>query len=269
MNQSIKYSFIGVLLLGLTLACSRNNTEGFEKLPKVKDIVLMEVLDSLHNQEVSYFYSKVSTKYEDTARSVSFKTSIRMIEDSLINVLIKYANIPIMNTLISPDSVIISNKRDKCYVRQSVSYIKEQFGVDFTHENVEEFLLGLPVGYESDRKYFQVDGTDGYVIASHRKKDIKKNERQDKKEIITYYKLSPDLKELKQTVIESPGDTTAIVVDYNSRELIDGMLIPKDVSMSILTPRQEIKVKLTYKKTRLNTKEEIHFVIPENYGECE
>lgn len=269
MTRIIKYGFIVVVGFLITMSCSRNNTEGFEKLPKVKDDVLIEVLDSLHQQEVSYFYSKIGTKFKDSARSVSFKTSIRMINDSLINALIKYANIPIMNTLISPDSIIISNKREKCYVKQSLGYIKEQFGVDFTHENVEQFILGLPMGYEPEEKYYQVNGTDGYIIGSHRKKDIKKNERQNKKEIITYFKFSRDLSELKQTTIESPEDTTTIIINYETRELVDGMLLPKDVSLRIITPRQEISVNLDYNKTRINDEEQIYFIIPEDYGACE
>ena len=269
MNLSIKH--ISYLLFSslLIISCARNNTDDQVKLKKIGDKKLQLVLDSLYDQEVNYFYAKVATQYEDTARKVSFKTSIRMIEDSLINTLIKYANIPIMNSLISPDSVIVSNKREKCYVRQSLSYIKDQFGVDFSHKNVEQFILGQPVGYEPELKYFQHQATDGYVMCSHKKKDIKRNERKDIKEIITYYKLNPELTDLMQTVIESPEDTTVIVIDYGPRELVNGMKLPKEMSLSIQTPRQEIKVELNYKKMRLNEVEEIHFVIPEGYEECE
>lgn len=268
MNQIIKYSIIALLAVNF-IGCARINSEGFEKLPKAKDGELMAVLDSMSRQEFDYFYLKIATKYEDTTMKISFKTSIRFIDDSLLNTMITYAKIPIMNSTISPDSVIISDKREKCYIKKSTDYIKESFGVDFNFHNVEELVMGLPLGYDSTVRYYQMPSTDGYVISSHRKKDIKKNERKGMREVITTYTLSQDLKELKRVEIESPADSTTIYIDYKVHQFVEGYLLPKEVDVLVVTPSQEIIVELIYKKARVNEVETIHFVIPEKFGPCE
>lgn len=266
----LKYNVF--LLCGLSFimfSCSPKNTEWVDKREKVKDNVLEHIVDSLHNQTAKYFYSKIGTEYQDSSRKVSFKTSVRMIQDSLINSLITYANIPIVNALISPDTIKVSNKRDKCYVNQSLSYFKKEFGVEFTQKNLEELFMGLPIGFNPSEKYYQVNSETGYMITTHRKKDIRKNEKKDIKEIITSYIIGDDLKELTGIIIESPDDSTTIVLHYISRELVDGLMMPKDVKVNIFTPKQELKIELSYNKTRLNEDETIHFVIPEDYEECE
>ena len=267
MSQLNKYGFTFLILL-LLIGCSKNTTEGFEKIPKVKVVHLTNVLDSMSAQSFEYFYLKIQTKYEDTTMKISFKTTVRYIEDSLFNTLVTYARIPIMNSIITPDSVIVSDKREKCYIKQSMDYFKKSFGVDFEFKNFEEIVMGMPLGYDSIQKYYQLNSTKGYVLSSHRKKDIRKNERKGLKEVNTKYTLSQDLKELKRIEINSPEDTTTIFIDYVSRKNVDGYLLPKEVNVLVVTPGQEIKTRLVYKKIRVNEPETIHFVIPEKYEEC-
>ena len=51
-------------------------------------------------------------------------------------------------------------------------------------------------------------------------------------------------------------------------ELVGEYLLPEKVNVSVITPLQEIKINLDYRKVRINKKETIHFVIPQKYGEC-
>lgn len=270
MIQLIKYgvvAFAGVIFFA---SCSDKTTGEFEKLPRVKDTDLQLVLDSLSDQQVSTFYSKISTKYSDTNRNVTMKNSVKILKDSVINLLTRVAGVPVSNALITTDSVLMSVSAKKCYVKQSLGYIKESFGVEFALENIEELFLGLPVGYDPSFKYHQWNSElDGYVMCSHKKKEIKRNERKDEREIITSYVISSDLKELKEIQIESPEDTAVVRVKYLSRELIDSMMLPKEVEINITTPRNTILVTLHYKKTRINEEEEYVFIIPEKYEICE
>ncbi len=268
MSHFIKYSFLFVIAIVLTACSSARNALDDEELPKQKDTELLAALDSLSNVSFDYFYSKVSTKYKDSAQNVSFKTSVRMVNDSAVNALITYARIPIINALVTPDSVKISNKRDKCFIGEDLNYFKQRFGVDFDYENVEELLFGKPVGFNPEEKYFRVNDPSAYTICSHKKRDIKRNERKDKREIITYYHLNKDLSNLASTQIISPEDSTMIQIDYVERELINGYMLPKLVDVTIYTPKQVIEVNFDYRKTRVNEPTQIHFVIPESYEKC-
>jgi hypothetical protein len=267
MMQSIKYGVV-VVLATLLAACSRNKSELVVKLPKKKDVELLDAMDSIADQSYSSFYSKISTKYSDSSQNVSFKTSVRMVGDSATNFMITFARIPVVHALLTNDSVQVSNKREKCYVKESLSYIKEQFAVDFELKDIENLVQGVPVSYNPEYKYYQVESSKGYTLCSHNKRGLKKIEKGNLKEIVMYYSMNPELTELTSTTIVSPEDSTEIFIDYRSRELIGDVLMPKEAAIRITTPDQEINIILEYKKTRINQGEKIHFIIPESYEEC-
>lgn len=261
-------TFIGLLALVLTLAsCGNRHVDG-DKLPRAKDEALISVLDSLSSQEFISFYSKLSTHYEDTSRSVSFKTSLKIVRDSALWVSVKYSAIPVLSAVVTSDSLKISNKREKCYILQSQRYFKQKFGVDFSHTDLENIMMGYPVAFDKTAEYHRVKDPYGYWISSHKKKDAIRLDESDEKEVIFYYKLSDDLRNLDAVRIESPSDSTMVYLEYKTRQLVGDYLVPQMVSVTINTPNQELKLELEYKKARINKTEEIYFVIPESYGAC-
>jgi hypothetical protein len=266
MRHSLKTSWI---LIGLLFITSCGNREGDgAKLPKVDDSALTDALDSLSAQTFDSFFTKVSTKYQDTSRKVSFKTMLRIVADSAVGISVSYANLPIMSAVITPDSLKLSNKREKCYLLESQRYFKESFGVDFTHRNIEEIMMGLPVGYDKNAEYHRVKDPYAYIISSHSKKDALGMGDASKKEMVFYYTLTKDLKNLASTRIESEVDSTVVMIDYQTRQDVDGFMSPNLMKITIITPRQEISIEMEYNKPRINQPEEIYFVIPESYGTC-
>jgi len=275
MNQYIKsISLIGSVLL--LFSCAKKLTEtDQEKLPRRKTQELISLMDSLSHQKPDFFYTKIATDFSDTNRNISFKTSIRMVKDSAINTLITYATLPVINSIISPDTVKIVNKRDKCYIIQSLDYIKENFGIDFNYRNLEELILGMPLDYDTTQKYFQIHDPYNYTISSHKKREIKRFDRNERlveregEEIIVKYLLADDLTGLKGMFIESPSDTTSIKVDYLTREMVDGYNVPKEVYIKIISPRNQMIIEMRYDKIEINQPQPLFFVIPEGYEMCE
>tara|TARA_B110000285_G_scaffold82678_1_gene95141 strand:+ start:786 stop:1592 length:807 start_codon:yes stop_codon:yes gene_type:complete len=267
MKNSILYISIA-LLSALFYSCGSLKNVPSEKLERLKESELRSRLDSLSTVDYDYFYAKIATKYHDTSMNISFKTTVRMKRDSVVNTLITYARIPVFNSLVTQDSIFIVDKREKCTTIKSIDYLKKRFTIDVELKNVEQMLLGLPLGYDNNLEYYKVNDPYNHTISSHKKREIKKNERKKGREIITYYTFSDDLKILQSQRIESPLDSTIILIEYEKRELVGDYLLPKKVNISVLTPLQEIKIHLDYRKLRINEKETIHFVIPEKYGEC-
>ncbi|MCJ8289240.1 MAG: DUF4292 domain-containing protein [Crocinitomicaceae bacterium] len=259
LNFNLLIAAIAVLLL----ASCGNRRRGEDKLPKVKEAVMIEKLDSLSSQTFTSFYSKLSTKYTDSSRNLSFKTSLRMVQDSAIGVLVKYASIPVINAVISKDSVKMTNKKDKCYVLQSIDFLKESFGVSFSHRNMEELLMGFPIAYSKDSEYDRVKDPYAYILSSQFKKEGDTGD-----ELTIYYEFNTAVNQLKSTRIESVSDSTEIKIDYLTRQFVDGYSVPETVSIVIRTPKQEISIELEYRKARVNKRETIHFVIPDSYEPC-
>ncbi|AEA43624.1 DUF4292 domain-containing protein [Fluviicola taffensis] len=284
--RNIKW--LGLAVLIVLGSCARRPVADKPiKLEKRKLAELVHVMDSLTVLRPNSFYTKIKCNFSDTNRRISFKTSVRCIKDSIINPLITYLGIPFVNSIIRSDSLIISNRKDKCVIRSNMNFIKESFGVDFDYKNVEELLLGLPVAYDTAQRYFLINDPYNYIISSHRKRVIKKetkikydrdgilqlkkdrneNDDEDNNVLIRYY-IDPSLKSIQKLVIDSPDDTTHIVVDYFSRDTVDTYLLPKEVVIDIVTARNHIVLTMDYDKTEINTPQEIYFVIPEEYGEC-
>lgn len=249
------------------------------RLERKKTAELVHNLDSLSQLRPHYFYSKIKCNFKDTNQSVSFKANLRMVKDSAINTLITFAAIPIMNALVRPDSVIISNKRQKCVIRQNVGFIKQQFGVELDFKNVEELFLGLPIGFDTTQKYFQLHDPFQYIISSHKKRAIRRElkgkpdriiRREEKKDddVILNYYLTSNAKNIEKITIESPNDTTSITINYIERDSSYSLLVPKEVELKVVTPRNQLYISLSYDKTEIDVLDPIHFVIPEEYEEC-
>jgi hypothetical protein len=269
MTHLFKRLALYVLGIFFLAACNKHIAEtDQEKLPRRKLQDLVFTLDSISDFKPNLFYTKISTKFSDTNREISFKTSIRMVQDSAINAMITYASLPIVNSMITKDSVVIVNKKDKCYIRQSLDYIKENFAVDFSFTNIEELILGLPVDFDSAQKYFMVHDPYNYVISSHKKREMRRNERLAKDDLIIQYVLTDDAKGLKGMYIESPSDSASIKVDYIAREIVGGFDLPKEVYIQIKSPRNNMRIFMDYEKTEVNERRELILIIPENYEEC-
>ena len=272
MSRCIKWT----LLLGYALvlfSCAKVMTETEKtRLPRKKTSDMLQMMDSLSRQKPTFFYSKIATNYTDTNRSVSFKTSVRMVKDSAISALITYVSLPVFNAMITTDSVKIVNKKDKCYSLESLAFIKDNFGIDFNYANLEELILGLPIVYDTTQKYFQIHDPFKYTLSTHKKRAIRRFDRNGKlverEEFIIKYFVNNELNHLSGFQVDSPSDSTLIVVDYLEREFVNGYSIPKEVFLQIKTPRNSMRVVLRYDKIELNERQELFFVIPEKYEKC-
>ncbi|MBI1836395.1 MAG: DUF4292 domain-containing protein [Flavobacteriia bacterium] len=261
-----------LLISGLFIvSCASNKevVENYEKLERKKTQVLVESIDSISKLSPRFFYTKIKTNYSDTNRTNSFKTSIRLAKDSAVGAIISFANIPIINSIITKDSLTLTNKKDRCFIKHDLGYFKDAFGVDFNYKNIEEIILGLPVDYDTNQRYFQIHDHSMYIVSSHRKNKMRRTERRAKEDIIVKYFLNKNISELTGMEIESPSDSTTIKVEYIKREYNEGFNFPKEVLINILTPRNKIQVELTYDKIEVNLPQPIEMVIPESYEKCE
>lgn len=281
-KRNTSWLFLALIIL-LGSCARRPHQEDSVKLEKKKDHELINAVERLATIRPQTFYSKIKCHYSDTTKSIGFKTSVRILKDSAINTLITYASIPIVNALITPDSLKISNKKDKCAIRTTMRYIEDAFGVDFEYRNMEELLLGIPIAYDTTDKHFVINDPYHYIVSSHRKRKIRREIRNNRAErenanrhhpdkdnnFIIQYFLNPDLKSIKRIIVNSPEDTTEITLNYYGRDSLETYLVPQELTVTIVTPRNRIVITMNYDKTEVNQPQEIYFVIPEDYENCD
>lgn len=261
---------VAFMALLIFASCAKKITEGPERLPRVKEKDLMEALDSISLRKPTFFYSKLDTKFDDGDRTVNFKTSIRLKVDSALNAIITYAKIPMVTAMVTKDSVTITNKRDKCYILEDLNFFKNNFGIDFKFKNIEEILLGLPLDYNIDDKYFQMHDPFNYIVSSHRKRDIKRTERgKIEGDILIKYFLAKDLKSVKRLEIESVEDSTNVIIDYVTRQSEKNYLVPAKMNVMIQSPKKTMFIEMDYEKVEIDEPKELFIVIPESYEKCD
>ena len=238
------------------------------KVERKKTSELVAILDSISKITPATFYSKIATNYRDTSQELSFKTSVRMIKDSAVTAMITYAGIPVVNSIITKDSLQFTNKKDRCFVKTNLKLLKQEFGVDFDFTNLQELILGQPLGYHPQHKYYQIHDPYTYIVSSHRKREIKKMERKNFDDFILKYYFTDDTLGIKKMEVENNKDSTFIVITYKEKKKIDGFWIPTEVEVQISTKKNNINIVLQYDKIEVNQEQEIYFTIPENYEAC-
>lgn len=252
-------------------SCSRQWIETGEKpqkLPKLKEKMFIQKMDSLHNMRPNYFYSKIKVTYSDVDRKVSFKSSVNIVKDSALSTILSYAAIPVFTAYLDTQKITIVNKKDKCYTNKFISDYSDLWGIQLSFDNVQELLFGLPMGYIEGEKYHVLSSPYEYILSSHKKRGQKKSEKRNKSNLIYTYKLNTKGNCLSSTEIYSPADSLKIDIKYNGWQEKEGCLYPKEMMVSLTGPKTSAEIKLLFNKLKINAPRKLSLIIPESYDPC-
>jgi hypothetical protein len=270
-----------LILLGLSFLTftSCKNKKNFTKeiTKRISDKELRETLFNLQKINYNYFYSKISINYKDNKKNQTFSSTVKMKIDSAFSGTFKKGPIILGTYLVNKDSLKSTNKLDKCYFTQDLSYISSILGVELKYEFLQSILVGKPIGLNQNKKYKQIKDKKKqfYILSSHSKHKFQKiekdklnieNERNDN--IYLQYFFSPDDLSLAKMHIEIPTDTVTIYVNYLEQAIIDSNLVPKLTTIAVTNPRDSIVMQLDYTKTKINVPKTIQFSIPQSYEDC-
>lgn len=259
MNIRIKSGFIAFGLIVLSCGTKVNNDQ--QKLPKLTIERMQQALDSIGMSRPSFLSTKVDTKYADNKQNLSFKTSLKIQQDSAVHSLISFAGIPIITVMISTDSVKVSNKKEKCFILEDLDFFKERFGINFSLETIEDLFMGRPIGFSSTSRYFVKDDPYNYVVSNFK-------DNQYTSDVLISYHLSSDLKHVNKLELTSLKDEVTIVIDYLGFYFDGSYAVPNNITINIKTPKNEIITSMVYDKIELNVPKEMIIVIPESYEKC-
>ncbi len=270
--KNIWNNIIYSVTLSVVLAsCSSQWSEVGEKpqkLPKLKEKLFIEKIDSLHSKRPHYFYSKIKVTYSDEERKVSFKSSVNIVQDSALSAILSYAAIPVFTAYLDTEKITIVNKKDKCYTEKAITDYSELWGIEMSFENIQELFFGLPIGYIKSAKYHVLSNPYEYIISTHKKREQKKSEKRHKSNLIYTYELNTDAKSLSSAHIYSPADSFKIDIKYIEWQEKEGSHYPKEMKISLLGPKTTAEIKLVFNKLRINMPRKLSLIIPENYETC-
>lgn len=257
-----RIAFIPIALFAATtISCAKKNTvASLPNVPALPEDTLNanksdhHELDSIHEQDWHWYYGKYSVSYEDNSRKFGFKLSLKCTKDSAANAIISFAAIPFVNSLITKDSLLFLNKKDRCFGVYPVAKTKKYLGIALTLKNLEELFLGLPLGHEEnnvvqrklegDTIHFQFT-SDTWTIDY---KILLTNRR-----LVSQQITLPDGRRMHVTYLE-----------WNS----DKLQIPKHFLIRVQDKEEVMQIKLTQERHELDVPHEILVEIPEDYETC-
>ena len=272
MNRCLSI-FISLSVIILVSSCAKKTIEVITPPIiefKIKDRALAKTLDSLSAFKPSSFYAKIKIDFKDNNTDVNFKTSIKLERDSLLNAIVTKAGFPIANALISLDSVKILNIPEKCFVKNSWDSFRDLLNIEIDYFNLENILMGRPLTDEFNQKYF-VEKEQFDAELTKNREDSSINLPIDSLligKLMVNYILTRDLKDISQTRIFQPSDSTEIEIKYVKRQVISGFNLPYDIIISLSRPSYNLIAHMEYEKLEVNEDLEINFVIPQKYEVC-
>lgn len=270
-NNSKTYFTILVSLAILLASCrSRKNIiKDIEAADIQAQTEASEVIDSVRKSKFDFEWLSaiIRTKYETSkGESKSFKTYLKIRKDSAIFSTITYLNIPVLSTLITPDSVKVMDKTKKRYFIGSSQSVGDYFKVPVDFYNIQNLLVGNAISLDSNDKHYLARLNDDVYLSSVKNSELPAILSGEKVYfgwmyrywINEYYKPG-------KTILDNPGKGSSLEIVQDDYIKIDDVPFPNHTNAVFSNPTDTFNIKLNYNRVKINKPFEFKFNIPSKY----
>jgi hypothetical protein len=262
--MNIKVAILGYVLLML-LACGKKKTAFSPDFPTKNTEELVQRLDELSQLDWDFLTAKTNVKISSADQNNSFKASLRMKRDSALLVNISFAGIPIVQTVLSNDSLKLLNRKDKCFKFQDRSALEQIVDFPIEYFQLQDLLIGKPLLFDKNQEHIQIQDLANYQVKTKRKR----SQQSSNEEVIITYFLHPTSLELNKVKLESPYDKTTMEIIYiGKHEKIEGLSLPQQIDLIIQGPQSTTTINISYNRPDISNEKKISLNVPENYVPC-
>ena len=261
-----------ILLVGISFF-SCGGKKGTVDSTKLKNLNWKALVDSLENNEFKYDWirSKASAEISFKGENNSVKTNFRIRQDSAswINIT---KTIQVMTAVASYDSIKILKKvGNKEYYVDDFETVNRFLNTTIDYSLLEDFFAGRAIGFDYDStKYKSGVDDDLYILSSDK---IKKMDRMLKtghnknRELLYRCWINPVNFKCQKIRVDLLLDSTSLVVEYgNWNKIPDGGEFPFYSSILLETPKDTIRLTLTYNKVTINEPQTMPFKVTDSYA---
>ncbi len=230
-----------------------NNTSSADSLQ-----LIHETMTRLKNHYIDYktFNAKIKVEYEDTkGKQPDITAIVRIIKDSAIWVSLSATifNVEVYRMLITKDSVVLMNTRDKEVQYRSLDYLQEITEIPFDYKTIQELLIGNPVFLDS-------------TVIGFKKVDFKilvSTVGSFFKHLITLSAINSLVLHSKLDDVNVTRNRTADITydDYENKNGIDFSTY-REITVS---EKNRLDIRLKYKQYEFNKELSVSLKVPKNY----
>lgn len=219
---------------------------------------VQETMQQLRNHYINYktFNAKIKVEYQDSkGKQPDILAVVRIYKDSAIWMSLSATifNAEVYRLLITRDSVILMNIRDKEVQYRSLDYLQEVTQIPFDYSTIQDLLIGNPVFLDS-------------AVASFKKSDnriLVSTTGQYFKNLLTLTADKSLLLHSKLDDMDINRNRTADIT-YDEYENKSGYDFSTNREITI-SEKNKVDIQLKYKQYEFNKELSVVFKVPKNY----
>lgn len=270
MNNILKFIFFALTILIFANCKSKKGlikdieAADIEALAKANNVIeLVKEKDF----EFEWLSAKIKTKYKTSGgESQSFKTYLRIRKDSAIWATVTYLNVPIMTTIMTPDSVKLLNKRDKKYFVGTFDFITDFVKTPIDFYQIQNLFVGNPISLDTTNPHYIIDKDDDIYLSSIKQSELEPILNGEKIHFGWIYKYwFNELYKPGKTILDNPGNGNCLTITQNDYKKIIDIPFPNRTEATFTSQKDTIEIKLNYSRVKANMPQAMPFKVTSKY----
>lgn len=266
---------------------------GTEKKPhskKLKPITDKKLLKKTTGNYLSYNYLtlKFSGKVQIGNNTKSIRGIIKTKRDSIIWISLYHSTgIPVAKIVFTKDSLIFLNRLNDSYYAGDYKFLEDQLNFSLTFNNIQSVIFDELFLYNDTitkfkglKDFKRYRDSTCYVLQSVKKKTFKKIEKKHRKNkrlkkkwregfIVQDFRISPNDFKIKKLSVRDITNHLEFSVFYDNFEVFLNQSFPRNMKISIFTPKDTIQTGLKLKKIVANELLKFSMKIPKKATKIE
>ena len=257
------------------------------RVENLRPVSTNRLLKNLENNAFDYKemeISRISCQYESKAQNVSFRGTIKAVNNEKILLTFNKMNVPVGKVLLTRDSVQFINYIEKTYFLNDYEYLSDLLNIDLDFETVNAILSNNAFSYRDDKhnndfREFTSEVDSGmYVLKSikDRKLDkvIKKGKdrkidrllkKLDEDQLILQTLYIDSKYKLRKVVLEDQLNKRTGIISFADFIKVDRQMYPGEISLQFISPGDNLRMKIKIGKVSMEKNQNFNFKIPERY----
>jgi Domain of unknown function (DUF4292) len=220
--------------------------------------MIQQTMEGLRSHYINYntFNAKIKVEYEDSkGKQPDITAIVRIIKDSAIWVSLSATifSVEVYRMLITKDSVILMNTREKEVQYRSLDYLQDVTEIPFDYKTIQDILIGNPVFFDS-------------AVVSYKKN----NDKILMSTVGQFFKHLLTLSADNNLVLHSKLDDVNFARNRTADITYDDYENDKGISFSTyreitVSEKNRLDIRLKYKQYEFNKELSVSFKVPKNY----
>ena len=209
-------------------------------------------------ENINTFRARIKAVYNDQKRKQQVNVNFRLDNGKTFwmsaNMLI-----PIAKLLVTPEEVQFYEKFQKTYYKGNIDFLNQQFGSNFTFQDLQNIFLGNPVTDLRKVKVERISHPRYYVLTPKEKGQRFRP---------TYFFDPVNFRLVEQRFLVA-GTAQSLSIKYTNNQQLEGKIVPKNIEISTFDGNNFLQLSLEYLRVDFPKNLTTPFSIPSGYKKIE